>query len=53
MLAKARWGSQLDLLEAQEVEVMEVEPEEDEAPPSDALFFEEEVFILLAEASGG
>lgn len=41
-MAKASWGLQLDLLEAQEGEDMDMGPEEDEAPPSDPFSFEEE-----------
>lgn len=55
-LAKASWGLQLDLREVQEVEVMEMEPQEDEAPPLDSLTFvedKEDPFILPAEASPG
>lgn len=53
LLAKASWSSQLDLREAQEVEVMEVEPQEDKAPPLDSLTSvedEEDPVILPAEA---
>lgn len=45
MLAKARWGSQLDLIEAQQAEVMDVEFNDDKAPPLDILTFEEDAFI--------
>lgn len=50
---KASWGSQLDIIEAQEVAVMDMEFEENEAPLSDPLTFEEDkedMFISMTEA---
>lgn len=51
-LAKASWGLQQDLIEAQEVELMEMDYEEDEAHSNPVTFKEddEKVFVSKARA---